>query len=60
MDKDYLSLLQQMREGTVTELEVKPEEFMDFQAALIQLEFRQRIVGAADRGGVVTYHYDRS
>ncbi|GKT04287.1 hypothetical protein ACRYI5_09760 [Furfurilactobacillus sp. WILCCON 0119] len=57
MNEDYAAKLEQLHDGTLDELTVTPDQFMAFQQALMNVEYRQRIVGAATRGGEVTYHY---
>ncbi|GEK28298.1 hypothetical protein [Furfurilactobacillus siliginis] len=59
MNEDYGQKLQDMHDGKLAELTVKPDQFMAFQQALIKVTYRQRIVGMADRGGVITYHYEQ-
>ncbi|KRL52592.1 hypothetical protein [Furfurilactobacillus rossiae] len=57
MDDDYAAELEQLKNGEIEELKVTPEHFMKFQTALMNVPYRQRIVGQADRGGEITYHY---
>ncbi|GAB6093650.1 hypothetical protein [Furfurilactobacillus curtus] len=57
MTEDYSALLEGLRSGDRQELTVTPDQFMDFQQALMSYEFRQRIVGQASRGGTITYRY---
>ncbi|MFK5676806.1 MULTISPECIES: hypothetical protein [unclassified Ligilactobacillus] len=56
--KDYKNLLEQLRQGAVSELTVTSEEFMDFQPVLMKYRYRKSIVGKAQKGGAVVYHFD--
>ncbi|KRM74641.1 hypothetical protein [Secundilactobacillus collinoides] len=58
MDKDYTKMMEQLKDGELDEFVVKPDEFMDFYPAFTKFEFRKRIVGKADKLGILTYHYD--
>lgn len=58
MERDYQELLDQLREGTLNELEISTEEFMDFQKILMDYQQRKSIVGTAKRGGGVIYHFN--
>lgn len=57
MMEDYPALLEELRSGDRQELTVTPDQFINFQQALMNYEFRQRIVGQASRGGNITYRY---
>ncbi|HAT53828.1 MAG TPA: hypothetical protein DCW31_00995 [Lactobacillus sp.] len=59
MSDSYAAKLEQLKNGEIEELKVTPKDFMDFQSALMKVTFRQRVVGEADRGGEVTYHYQK-
>ena len=56
--KDYENLLEQLRQGEITELTVTPEEFMDFQPVLMKYRYRKSIVGQAQKGGGLVYHFN--
>lgn len=61
MDKtksDYTALLNQLRDGEIKELTIKPAEFFLFQQAFMDYETRKRIIGTAGDQGIVVYHYD--
>lgn len=61
MDKtksDYTALLNQLRDGEIKELTIKPDEFFNFQQAFMDYETRKRIIGNAGDHGIVVYHYD--
>ncbi len=51
-------MMEQLKDGELDEFVVKPDEFMDFYPAFTKFEFRKRIVGKADKLGILTYHYD--
>lgn len=55
---DYSDMLNQLREGKIDKLLVKPEDFMDFQKAFIDFDYRKRVVGTAKEGGTITYVYE--
>lgn len=56
--KDYENLLEQLRQGKVSELTVTPEEFMDFQPVLMKYRYRKSIVGKAQKGGGIVYYFN--
>ncbi|WP_429971339.1 hypothetical protein ACQW5G_01590 [Fructilactobacillus sp. Tb1] len=61
MDKkksDYTELLNQLRDGKISELTITPDEFFIFQQAFMDYETRKRIIGTAGDKGIVVYHYD--
>ncbi|WP_288528529.1 hypothetical protein [uncultured Secundilactobacillus sp.] len=58
MEKDYSELMTQLKSGELDALEVHPDEFMAFYEAYMAFESRKRIVGAAEKNGIITYHYD--
>lgn len=58
MDRDYAALLNQLRAGEIKEITVTPDEFMTFRAAWADFPGRKEIVGMAQRGGTIVYHYD--
>jgi len=57
--KNYQDLLEQLATGKITELIVEQNEFMEFQPILMNFNQRKNIVGSANRGGKIVYHYSR-
>lgn len=58
MATDYVELMNKLRSGELSELVVKPEEFMAFREAWSNYPGRKEIVGSATRGGTIVYHCD--
>lgn len=58
--KDYLNLLDQLRDGTISELVVTPDEFMAFQPVLMDFPDRKLIIGEAGREGKVIYRFEHN
>lgn len=58
MSTDYASLLDQLKSGKLKELRVKPDEFMTFRSVWNNYPGRTEIVGTAQRGGDIIYHYE--
>lgn len=58
VDKDYTKMMEQLKDGELDEFVVKPDEFMSFYPAYMNFEFRKRVIGKADKLGILTYHYD--
>ncbi len=58
MSKDYGQILEQLRQGEITEVEISTAKFMDFQRALMEYPHRKQVVGHAKRGGGASYHYN--
>lgn len=56
MADDYVALMDQLRDGSLAELRVKPDRFMAFRAAWNNYPERKEIVGTAERGGDIVYH----
>lgn len=56
--EDYANLMAKLKSGEIDEFTVEPDEFMTFQKAYMQFESRKRVVGRADKGGQIVYHYD--
>ncbi|MGM9902537.1 hypothetical protein E1H99_09440 [Enterococcus hirae] len=54
----YEQLIQDLIDGKIEEIEVKREDVMTFREAWLKLENRKFVVGTAQLGGNVTYHYD--
>ncbi|KRM56742.1 hypothetical protein [Secundilactobacillus malefermentans] len=59
MARDYVALLEQLRNGQIEDFEVEPDEFMAFHDAYLAADDRKKIVGKAQLGGKVQYIYDR-
>ncbi len=51
-------MMEQLKDGELDEFVVKPDEFMSFYPAYMNFEFRKRVIGKADKLGILTYHYD--
>lgn len=56
MADDYVALMDQLRDGSLAELRVKPDQFMAFRAAWNNYPERKEIVGTAEHGGDIVYH----
>lgn len=54
---NFIEKLSQLQSGKINELKIQPKNFMDFQAALQDCDFKQHIIGEAGRGGHITYRY---
>lgn len=52
---DYAAELDRLWQGEIEVLEVKPADFMDFQAVFRDYVHRSQITGIANRGGVIQY-----
>ncbi|KAF0507061.1 hypothetical protein ITQ84_08190 [Pediococcus pentosaceus] len=57
--RDYLQLLNDLKDGSIKELKITAEEFQDFQSRFMEFPERKQVIGKADRGGVVVYHFER-
>lgn len=57
MEKDYQSLLDQLVNQEIEEIEISREEFMSFREVWIHHPNRTQIVGEAHLGGSVTYRW---
>lgn len=50
--------LQKLANGDIKELKISANEFMDFQAALMNFPQRKRVVGKALHGGTIIYSFE--
>lgn len=57
---DYQAALKALVAGKQQTIEVPAEDFMTFRQAWLDFPKHQRVVGAAHRGGTVTYHYEKN
>ncbi|WP_283680419.1 hypothetical protein [Lentilactobacillus sp. Marseille-Q4993] len=57
-ENDYAKLLDELREGKIKEIQVNPDQFMDFQQAFMNFDYKTRVSGKAQKGGIVTYTYE--
>ncbi|WP_390407015.1 hypothetical protein [Lacticaseibacillus jixiensis] len=57
MDPDYTQMMDQLRSGELSQIEITPETFNAFRAAWTNYPARKEIVGTAGRLGAITYHY---
>ena len=53
---DYQAQLEQLRNGEIEELIIKPDQFMAFQKVFQAYPYRSQIEGDAKRGGEIHYH----
>lgn len=60
MKENYEDLLQQLVDGKIKTLVVKPENFNDFWQAFEKSDARNEITGTAAKGGVITYRFSES
>ncbi|MFD1429429.1 MULTISPECIES: hypothetical protein [Lacticaseibacillus] len=60
MAPDYTSLMDDLRAGKLEVLEIDPEHFNDFRQAWTNYPARKEIVGDAQRGGKINYHFRSS
>mgnify|MGYP003365988574 CR=1 FL=1 len=58
MARDFSNLLEQLRQGTIKELTVEPDEFSEFQPIYMKYDQRKRVIGSAQRNGKVVYHFE--
>ncbi|KRM09798.1 hypothetical protein ABTQ33_03995 [Paucilactobacillus suebicus] len=56
MDRDYVQLMEDLRNGKIDSFTIEPDEFQTFQVQYHSYEFRQQIIGTAKRGGTLEYH----
>lgn len=54
-DQNYQQMLDDLRDGKITEFEIKPAEFQTFQPIFHSYPYRTQIEGEAHRGGALTY-----
>ncbi|WP_225046965.1 hypothetical protein [Lacticaseibacillus kribbianus] len=57
MAPDYQQMMDDLRAGKRSEIEVTPETFGAFRAVWTDYPNRDEIVGQAKRGGNIVYHY---
>lgn len=58
--KDYLKLLNELKQGTIDNLEIEASEFQSFQAVFMDFPERKQVIGIADREGKITYHFEKN
>ncbi|MFC6274211.1 hypothetical protein ACFQET_01600 [Levilactobacillus tangyuanensis] len=58
MAKDFTALMNQLKDKQLSTFEVTPEEFPEFQKAFMAFDTRKRVIGQAEKGGKLIYHYD--
>lgn len=58
VDRDFTELMNQLKDKKIEQFEVTPEDFPAFQKAFMAFETRKRVVGQAEKGGKLIYHYD--
>ncbi|MFB9769713.1 hypothetical protein [Lactiplantibacillus modestisalitolerans] len=51
--------MEDLRTGKRESFTVDPADFMAFQQAYMQYEYRKRIIGMADLEGHVVYHFEK-
>lgn len=56
MAVDYQAQLEALRQGEKEELVITPDEFMEFQKAYRNYQYKGQISGDARRGGEIHYH----
>lgn len=56
--KNYLEALNQLKDGSISELTIKANEFIDFQPILMNFSDRKLVIGEARRGGDIVYHFE--
>ncbi|ATU71312.1 hypothetical protein CT113_13660 [Levilactobacillus brevis] len=57
--KDFTALMNQLKDQEIEQFEVTPEEFPAFQKAFMAFDTRKRVIGQAEKGGTLIYHYDQ-
>ncbi|GAY74380.1 hypothetical protein [Lentilactobacillus kosonis] len=57
---EFTDQLQKLRSGEISEIKVQPTEFMDFQEAFMDFEARKRVIGTAQKGGIVVYTFEKA
>ncbi len=55
-ENDYQTQLDQLCNGDIDELVIKPDQFMDFQKVFQSYPSRSKIEGDAKHGGEIHYH----
>lgn len=58
--RDYLQLLNQLKDGSIDELKIKADEFQTFQPVFMDFAERKQVIGTANRGGEITYHFEKN
>ncbi|KRL05980.1 hypothetical protein [Liquorilactobacillus oeni] len=59
METNFGELLTELARGKKDKLEVMPDNFMQFQKALMNSQYRKKIIGEAKHKGVIIYHYEK-
>lgn len=59
MARDFTDLMNQLKDKKLDQFEVGPDEFQDFQRAFMAFDTRKRVIGKANKGGKLIYHYDQ-
>lgn len=57
--KDFTALMNQLKDQKIEQFEVTPEEFPAFQKAFMAFDTRKRVIGQAEKGGTLIYHYNQ-
>ncbi|GEL15420.1 hypothetical protein [Pediococcus cellicola] len=60
MARDFSSLLEQLRQGSIKELKVEADEFNEFQPIYMKYDQRKRVIGEAQRNGTVIYRFENN
>ncbi|CAH1854026.1 hypothetical protein [Convivina praedatoris] len=55
MTVDYLTALNDLRDGKIEELKITPSDFAAFQKGWSQFPYQNTVRGIAHRGGHITY-----
>lgn len=55
MDKDYHQLMEDLRQHNIESFTITKDEFQTFQPIFHVYEYRQQLVGKANRGGEIEY-----
>ena len=55
MEKDYVQLMEDLRNSVIDSFTIDSDEFQTFQVEYHKYAFRQSLVGIAKRGGTVEY-----
>ncbi|KRL13391.1 hypothetical protein [Schleiferilactobacillus perolens] len=57
---DFQHELEQLVAGQISELTIKPENFFAFRSVWTNFPQRNEVVGTAQRGGTIVYHFSES
>ncbi|MCL5459095.1 hypothetical protein ACLUXD_11105 [Loigolactobacillus coryniformis subsp. coryniformis] len=57
---DYLTQIKELATGEREQIEVKQADFYAFRRAWLEFPQRKSIVGEAQRGGDVIYHFEKA